>query len=150
MKKSTAQFCFILYSFLSGLTFATLFIMFDISSIMYVFLITSIVFGVFALLGHVTKMDLTKISTILFMGLLAIIVASLINMFIGSATFNFALNVIGIVVFMGYIAYDMQKIKYLEGQVDEDKLAIYGALQLYLDFINLFIRLLQIFGKKND
>lgn len=150
MSKQTAIICFILYSFLTGLTFASIFVLFEMPSIIMVFLGTSIVFGVFAFLGYTTNMDLTKIGTILFMGLLAVILVSIINIFIGNSMVDLILNIIGIVIFLGYIAYDIQKVKRLEGRIDEDNLAIYGALELYLDFINLFIRLIQLFGRRND
>ena len=117
---------------------------------MYVFLATAIVFGLFAFFGYTTNMDLTKIGNILFMGLLGIIIVSIINIFVGSEPLDLLINIIGIVIFVGYIAYDIQKVKQLNDMIEEDKLAIYGALELYLDFINLFIRLIQIFGKNRD
>ena len=120
------------------------------SSIIFIFLITALVFLIFALIGYFTKINLTKLGTILFMGLIGILIASIINIFVQSQTFDLILVIIGIIVFIGYIAYDINKVKRLEGQIDEDKLSIIGALELYLDFINLFIRLLQLFGKNKD
>ena len=150
MSKNGAIFGFLLYSFLSGLTFSSIFLTFKMSSIIFIFLITALVFLIFALIGYFTKIDLTKLGTILFMGLIGILIASIINIFIQSQTFDLILVIIGIIVFIGYIAYDINKVKRLEGQIDEDKLSIIGALELYLDFINLFIRLLQLFGKSKD
>ena len=150
MSKNGAIFGFLLYSFLSGLTFSSIFLTFKMSSIIFIFLITALVFLIFALIGYFTKINLTKLSTILFMGLIGILIASIINIFIQSQTFDLILVIIGIIVFIGYIAYDINKVKRLEGQIDEDKLSIIGALELYLDFINLFIRLLQLFGKSKD
>ena len=150
MSKNGAIFGFLLYSFLSGLTFSSIFLTFKMSSIIFIFLITALVFLIFALIGYFTKINLTKLGTILFMGLIGILIASIINIFIKSQTFDLILVIIGIIVFIGYIAYDINKVKRLEGQIDEDKLSIIGALELYLDFINLFIRLLQLFGKSKD
>lgn len=150
MSKNGAIFGFLLYSFITGLTFSSIFVLFKMSSIMFVFLITAVLFLVFALIGYFTKTDLTKLGSILFMGLLGIILASLLNLIFKSESFDLVLIILGIIIFIGYIAYDINKIKRLEGMVDEDKLAIIGALDLYLDFLNLFIRLIQIFGKSND
>ena len=150
MSKNGAIFGFLLYSFLSGLTFSSIFITFKMSSIIFIFLITALVFLIFALIGYFTKINLTKLGTILFMGLIGILIASIINIFVQSQTFDLILVIIGIIVFIGYIAYDINKVKRLEGQIDEYKLSIIGALELYLDFINLFIRLLQLFGKSKD
>ena len=150
MSKNGAILGFLLYSFITGLTFSSIFVLFKMSSIMFVFLITAVLFLVFALIGYFTKMDLTKLGSILFMGLLGIILASLLNLIFKSESFDLVLIILGIIIFMGYIAYDINKVKRLEGMIDEDKLAIIGALDLYLDFLSLFIRLLQIFGKSND
>ena len=97
-------------------------------------------------------MDLSKLSTYLFMGLIGIIICGIINIFIGSSTVDFVLSIIGIILFVGYTAYDVKVIMNTEkfDLIPEDNLAIYGALQLYLDFINLFIRLIEIFGKSRD
>lgn len=150
MSKNGAIFGFLLYSFITGLTFSSIFVLFKISSIMFVFLITAILFLVFGLIGYFTKTDLTKLGSILFMGLIGIILADLLNLIFKSETFDLVLVILGIVIFIGYIAYDINKVKKLEGMIDEDKLAIIGALDLYLDFLNLFIRLIQLFGKSND
>ena len=150
MSSTIAKICFLLYSFVTGLTFSFLFLVYELYSMIYVFGITALLFGIFALIGYFTKIDLSKFSTFLFMGLLAIVICSLINMFIGNKTFDLVLTIIGIVVFLGYTAYDIQKIKYNLNIFPQDNLAIYGALELYLDFINLFLKLLSLFGKRRD
>ena len=151
MKPTTAKIMFCLYSFLTGLTFSSIFVAYKITSIVYVFGITAIIFLVFALIGYFTKIDLTKIGIYLFMALLGIIICTIINMFVGSEAFDFGLTVFALIVFLIYIAYDIQVVKRnLYMITEEENLAIYGALQLYLDFINIFLRLLQLFGRNND
>lgn len=151
MKPTTAKLLFCAYSFLTGLTFSSIFVIYEISSIIYVFGITALLFLIFALIGYFAKIDLTKIGVYLFMALLGVIICSIINIFVGSETFDLGITIVCLIVFIIYIAYDMQVIKrnlYLIP--GEDNLAIYGALQLYLDFINIFIRLLQLFGRSRD
>ena len=146
----TAKVLFLLYSGLTGLTLSSVFILYDIISIVYTFAITSGLFLVFGLLGYFTKIDLTRIGVYLVMALFGVIIASLINMFIGSEVFDLGLCIIALVIFLAYIAYDIQLIKKnMYGISNEDNLVIYGALQLYLDFINIFIELLRIFGRDN-
>ena len=151
MKPTTAKLLFCAYSFLTGLTFSSIFVVYKMTSIVMVFGITSLIFLVFALIGYFTKLDLTKIGTYLFMILLGVIICSLINMFVGSETFDLTLTIICLIVFIVYVAYDIHIIKRnLYAIPEEDNLAIYGALQLYLDFINIFLRLLQLFGRSRD
>ena len=143
MQVTTARIVFILYSFVSGLTFGSIFIVFKMSSIMLIFLITAILFGIFALIGRFTKLDLTKVGTILLMMLLGIVICTFVNVFLKNDTLDLFVSYISIIVFLGFTAYDMQKIKMLSYEFnDEDKIAIIGALELYLDFINIFIDLL--------
>ena len=146
MSITTARIAFIAYSFLTGLTFSVIFVAYQLGSILLVFLITSLLFAIFAIIGAFTKIDLTKWGTYLIMGLFGIILASIINMFVGNTTADLIISIIGVVIFVIFIAYDMQKIKRLSEVYDEDKLAIAGALELYLDFINLFLRLLNLLG----
>lgn len=150
MKPLTAKICYILYSIVTGLTFSTIFITFEMSSIIMIFLITAILFGILAAYGYFTKRDVTKIGNMLFVALLAIIIISIINIFLRSSSIEIGISIISILIFMGYIIYDMNNIKYLLDSMNDDKAAVYGAFQLYLDFINIFIRLLQFFGKRND
>ena len=152
MSSSVAKASFILYSFVNGLFFSTYFVEFEISSLIFVFLITAIVFAIFALIGATTKLDLTKMGTYLLMGLIGIIICGVINIFVGSSSLDFILTVIGVILFLGYTAYDVKLIMNSDkfAMIPEENLAIYGALELYLDFINLFIRLIEFFGKRSD
>ena len=145
-----AVFAYLLYSFLTGLTLSGIFIIYDITSIIYAFGITSVLVLIFAFIGYFTKVDLTKLSTYLFMGIIGILICSIINMFIGSVTLNFGLLILGVIIFIGYIAFDIQKVKENIYGLDDDKLPLMGAMQLYMDFINLFIRVLELFGKRRD
>ena len=148
MQPTTAKISFLLYSFVSGLTFSSIFVTYQLSSIMYVFLIAAVIFGIFALIGAYTKKDLSKLGTYLAMGLFGVILITIFNLFIGSSTTILILSIVSILIFIGYTAYDVQKILrlYDNSILPEDNLAIYGALELYLDFINIFLDLLQLFG----
>lgn len=151
MKEGTATVLFLLYSALTGLTFSSIFISFELQSILLVFGVTALLFAIFACIGYFTKIDLTKFGTFLFMMLLGLIIVSIVNLFLNSTGLDFILCWIGVIIFVGYIAYDIQKIKLLASTIEnEHKVAIIGALELYLDFINLFLRLLQLFGRNND
>lgn len=152
MKPITAKISFLLYSFVSGLTFSSIFIIYEVSSILFVFLITSIIFAVFAVIGAVTKLDLTKIGTYLLMALFGVILCTIVNIFLNSASFDLFLSIVVVLIFIGLTAYDVQRISKMGSlnMLPEDNLAIYGALELYLDFINLFLRLLQLFGRSSD
>ena len=150
MSPTTARICFLLYSFITGITFGAIFIVYQITSIIYTFLITAIVFGLCALIGKTTKMDLTKMGSYLIIGLFGVIICSIVNIFLKSTGFELILSIITIIIFLGLTAYDIQKIQRLEGIIPEENLPIYGALELYLDFINIFIELLRFFGKAND
>ena len=145
-----AKTMFVVYSLLTGLTFSAIFVVYDLTSIIYVFAITSVVFLIFSLLGHYTKINLSGLGTYLLMALIAIIIASVINIFVGSETLNLGITIVGILVFIAYVAYDVNMIKNSMMDIDEENLAIYWALQLYLDFINLFIRLLRLLGKQKN
>lgn len=147
----SARILFLLYSFLTGVTVSSIFIVYSIGSIIYVFFIAAILFLIFGLIGYFTKLDITKLSSILFMALIGCLVCVIVNMFVNNEMFNLGITIVMVLVFLGYIAYDIQVIKRnLYNIQDEDKLAIYGALELYLDFINLFLRLLSLFGKSKD
>ena len=151
MNPLTTKILYIGYCILTGLTFSSIFVYFEMASLISIFIITAIIFALLALYGYTTKRDLTKLGTIIFIGLIGILIGSLLNMFIfRSAMMDTGIAIIGVLIFVGYIAYDVNKIKYMVTYVGEDKAAVYGAFQLYLDFINLFIRLLQLFGKRND
>lgn len=151
MSPTAAKICFLLYSFVSGLTFSSIFVVYNISSIMTVFLVTALLFGIMSFIGYKTKVDLTKIGFYLLMGLLGVIVVSIVNIFLNSTGLVMILSVICVLLFIGITAYDVQKIKRLEGSgLPEENLAIYGALELYLDFINIFLDLLRIFASNKD
>jgi uncharacterized protein len=152
MKASTAQALFWAFAGVMGISLATIFIQFTGASIARVFFITAGTFAGMSLYGYTTSKDLSGWGSFLMMGLIGVIIASVVNMFIGSSALQFAISVIGVLVFVGLTAYDTQKIKleYAENYTDEakSKLAIMGALRLYLDFINLLILLLQLFGNR--
>ena len=150
MSPTTARICYLLYTFFTGLTFSSIFIVYKIESIMLVFLVTAVLFLIFAIIGKTTKVDLTKISTILLMALLGIIICTIINIFLQNSTFDMILSGISVLIFLGFIAYDIQKIKRLDGWVNEENLAVIGAFELYLDFINIFLDLLNLFGNSKD
>ena len=150
---TTATLMFILYSVINGASFSSIFLIYTASSIATVFFITAGTFGVMALIGYTTKTDLTSIGKYLFMALIGLIIATLVNMFIKSEGFTYILSYIGVLIFVGLTAYDSQKIKQMLLQAPDagegaQKLALLGALTLYLDFINLFIYLLRIFGRR--
>ena len=151
MSATSAKIMFIVYSFVSGLTFSSIFVVYDISSIIFVFLATAIIMLIFALLGYFTKLDLTKLGTYLFMAIIGLLIMMIINLFVGSESFSLGIAIVSIIIFVGFIAFDVQKIKRMVEMeaLPEDNIAIYGALQLYLDFINIFIDLLKIFGRDN-
>ena len=114
-------------------------------------MITAILFGIFALFGKVTNIDLSKFSTFLFIGLIGVILLQIVNIFLMNNTLDMIACVISLIIFLGYIAWDMQKIRYLsETGNNSDNMAIIGAFELYLDFINVFIDLLRLFGREQD
>lgn len=142
---------YLLFSGLMGLTISSIFLFYEIMSIVLIFGIASVLFLLFGLIGYFTKIDLTNIGTILFMFLIGLLLSYLVNMFIGSSTVSLALSVIGLGLFLGYTAYDIQIIKKKMLMIeDQNKLAIYGALQLYIDFIQIFMNLLSLFGRGKD
>jgi len=154
MQASTAQALFWLYAGVMGLSLASIFLVFTGESIARVFFITAGTFAAMSLYGYTTQRDLTQWGSFLIMGVFGIIIAMIVNIFLQSSALAFAISVIGVIVFIGLTAYDTQRIKemyfeYDDGQVATKK-AIMGALQLYLDFINLFVMLLQLFGTRRD
>ncbi len=140
------------YSILTGLTFSSIFVVFELQSIAYAFLGTAAIFGIMALIGKNTKADLTKMGTILFVSLAVCLVVSLINIFLGNTMLDLGIDIVIILIFMGFTVYDMNKIMLYKDSFmgDAEKFYVYGAMELYLDFINLFIRLLSIFGKRRN
>ncbi len=152
MSVSSAQITFWIFSAIMGLSLASIFIVYTQASIARVFFISSGTFAAMSLYGYTTKKDLTKLGGFLFMGLIGIIIASLVNLFFQSSALHFAISVIGVLVFVGLTAYDTQSIKNMYYAGDSEsvggKKALMGALRLYLDFINLFIMLLRLFGQR--
>jgi len=152
MSVSSAQITFWIFSAIMGLSLASIFIVYTQASIARVFFISSGTFAAMSLYGYTTKKDLTKLGGFLFMGLIGIIIASLVNLFFQSSALHFAISVIGVLVFVGLTAYDTQNIKNMYYAGDSEsvggKKALMGALRLYLDFINLFIMLLRLFGQR--
>lgn len=153
MSMTSATLLFILYSALMGVTMSSIFMIYTMSSIASVFFITAGMFLVMSLLGYLTRMDLTRLGSLLFMALIGVVIASVVNIFLGSETLYWIVSYVAVVVFVGLTAYDTQKIKHMlteYGQADEmgHKLALFGALTLYLDFVNLFLYLLRIFGDR--
>jgi len=152
MSASAAQATFWAYAALNGVMFSTIFLVFTGTSVARVFFITAATFGAMSLYGYTTKKDLSGWGTFLFAGLIGILIAAVVNIFLASSALQFAISVIGVVVFVGLTAYDTQQIKeiYYEGDGEEiaAKKSIMGALRLYLDFINIFIMLMQLFGER--
>ena len=152
MQASTAQMLFWAYSGLMGLSLASIFLVFTGESIARVFFITAGTFAAMSLYGYTTQRDLSQFGSFLFMGLIGIIIAGLVNLFLQSSAVQFAISVIGVIVFTGLTAYDTQSIKEMYFEYDDgsvaSKKAVMGALRLYLDFINLFLMLLRLFGDR--
>ena len=151
MKFSTASIVYVIYSVVTGLTFSSFFVIYELGSIMFIFALTALLFGIFALLGYTTNTDLSKFSTIFLMGLIGIILATIINIFLNNGMLEIIISWVSIILFLGITAHDIQKIKALSNVItDENALAIIGALDLYVDFINIFIDLIRLFGKTRD
>ena len=152
MSASKAQTVFWIFAALMGLSLSSIFVVYTETSITRVFFITAGTFGAMSIYGYTTKRDLTKLGSFLMMGLIGIIIASIVNIFMKSTMMYFVISIIGVLIFVGLTAYDTQKIKnmYLASDTGEiiGKKAVMGALTLYLDFINLFIMLLRLFGQR--
>lgn len=156
LQASTALLLFCVYSVLNGITCSAVLLVYTAQSVYTAFLSTAGMFGGMSIYALYTKRDITSWGSFLHMGLIGLLVAMVVNMFVGSSTADMAISVIGIIIFMGLTAYDTAKIKALAtdaGSMDDEsagKIAVIGALQLYLDFINLFLYLIRIFGKRRD
>lgn len=152
LSQSTAQLVFWVYAGLMGLSLGSIFLLYTAESITRVFFITAAMFLAMSLYGYTTKKDLTSMGSFMFMGLIGIVIAGLVNIFLQSSALQFALSLLGVVIFTGLTAYDVQRIKdmYYQSAAGEalGKVAIMGALTLYLDFINLFMSLLRLFGDR--
>jgi len=154
MSVAAAQTTFWIYAALMGLSLSSIFLVFTGQSIVQTFFITAASFGALSLYGYTTKRDLSAMGSFLIMGLFGLIIASLVNIFLASSALGFAISVIGVLIFAGLTAYDTQKIKEMYYDADDvvvvGRKAIMGALTLYLDFINLFMFLLQFLGNRNN
>ncbi len=154
MSFTTATILFIVYSILNGVTLSILLLIYTASSIATTFFVTAGTFGTMAIFGYITKKDLTRIGSLCIMGVIGIIIASLVNLFLQNSMMDMVISYIGVLLFVGLTAYDSQKIKRLlsgdDIEVNEvtQKIALMGAMTLYLDFINLFIYLLRILGDR--
>ena len=152
MSATTATLMFILYSVVNGATLSVIFLAYSTTAIATTFFVTAGTFAAMAVYGAVTKKDLTRMGSLLVMALLGLIIAMVVNIFLKSDTMSFMISCVGVVIFVGLTAYDSQKIKALLGGAEENemtqKIAVLGALTLYLDFINLFLNLLRIFGSR--
>jgi len=146
---------FVAFAIINGISFSSIFYVYHIGSITKVFLSTTALFAVMAIAGYTTKTDLTKMGSILMIGVIGIVIASLINLFMHSAGMDYMISILGVIIFTGLTAYDVQKIKNLGEMSGGDstissKLGVMGALNLYMDFINLFLFLLRLFGGRKD
>lgn len=154
MSRQTATLLFIAYSIVNGLTLSAVFLVYTSSSIASIFLISALMFGGMSLYGLKTKSDLNSAGRYLIMGLIGVIIASVVNMLLRSSTLNWLISILTVVIFTGLTAYDTQKLlnisKYDDGSENFQKVAIIGALQLYLDFINIFLALLRLFGNRRS
>ena len=152
MSAAKAQTVFWIFAALMGLSLSSIFVVYTETSITRVFFITAGTFGAMSLYGYTTKRDLTKLGSFLMMGLIGIIIASIVNIFMKSSMMYFVISILGVLIFVGLTAYDTQKIKNMYSASDTGELmgkkAVMGALTLYLDFINLFIMLLRLFGQR--
>ncbi len=153
MSAASARTMFMVYAAVMGISLSSIFLVYTGASIARVFFITAASFGALSLFGYTTRKDLSGWGSFLFMGLIGIIIASLVNIFLASSALQFAISVIGVLIFAGLTAYDTQQIKemYYDGDSGEvaTKKSVMGALRLYLDFINLFLMLLQLFGNRD-
>jgi FtsH-binding integral membrane protein len=149
-KVSKSVAALMLYSFaaLMGLSFATIFVVYNLGSIVTAFMGAAVLFGVMSIYGSFTKKDLSGFGSLLLVGLIAIIIASVINVFIGSTVFQMVISAIAIIVFLGLTAYDTQRIREMLSVDQTGNAEISSALSLYLNFINIFLSLLQLFGEK--
>lgn len=138
------------FAALMGLSFAVIFAVYTMASIFTAFMGATVLFGTMSVYGYFTKKDLSSLGSILFVGLIAIIIASIINIFIGSTVMQMVISAIGIIIFLGFTAYDTQSIREQIRSGTSTSVEVLGALSLYLDFINLFLSLLQLFGDKKE
>lgn len=151
LSKEMTTVLYLAYSAVTGLTLSSVFIAYELYSVIYVFLATAFIFIALAIYGYKTKKDITKLGPILFFGLIGVVIITLINLLlIKSSNLDIIVTIVSMLIFVGFIAYDIHILKRNLYDIEEDKLVIYGAFQLYLDFINLFLDLLRLFGSSKD
>ena len=151
MTSSTARIMLFCFAGLMGLSMSSIFLIYKLGSIFQVFFISGATFGATALWGYTTKRDLSSMGSFLIMGLIGLVIASVVNIFLQSSAMAFAISLIGVLIFVGFTAYDMQNIKesyYEFYEEDRAKAGVFGALNLYMDFVNIFMSLLQLLGEK--
>ena len=151
MSSSTARIMLFCFAGLMGLSMSSIFLIYKLGSIFQVFFISGATFGATALWGYTTKRDLSNMGSILMMGLIGLLIAGVVNIFLQSSAMAFAISIISVLIFVGFTAYDMQSIKeayYDSYGEDREKAGVFGALNLYMDFVNIFINLLQLLGEK--
>ena len=150
LSKSTLQILLYGFAVLMGVSFATIFAVYNLGSIVSAFMGGAVLFGTLSFWGYFTKKDLSSWGTFLLVGLIAVVLASIVNVFIGSSALAMTVSAIAILVFLGLTAYDTQRIREMVSYENDGKMEVMGALTLYLNFINIFLSLLQLFGQRND
>ena len=148
MSKASLQLFLHGFAALMGLSFATIFVVYNMGSIVTAFMGAAVLFGTMSFYGYFTKRNLDSVGQFMFIGLIAIIIASIINIFIGSTVFQMVISALAIIIFLGLTAYDTQRIRQMVSVDNDGKAEVIGALSLYLDFINIFLSLLQLFGER--
>ena len=148
MSDSTAKFLYLVYAALTGVTFSVIFLAFEVTSILWVFVATAVIFGIFGLIGKNIKIDLSGFGTFLLISLLGMLVLALINAFVANAALDLTICFVTLLIFVGYIVFDINRIMRLSNSQLDEKYAIFWAFQLYLDIINIIIKLLRLFGKR--
>lgn len=148
MSDSTAKFLYLVYAALTGVTFSVIFLAFEVTSILWVFVATAVIFGIFGLIGKNIKIDLSGFGTFLLISLLGMLVLAIINAFVANAALDLTICFVTLLIFVGYIVFDINRIMRLSNSQLDEKYAIFWAFQLYLDIINIIIKLLRLFGKR--
>lgn len=150
MTRFQAQVALQAFAAVMGVSFATVFVVYNLGSIISAFMGAAVLFGTMSVYGYFTRRDLTSVGEFLFVGLIAIVLASIVNIFVGSTVLQMVVSALAIIIFLGLTAYDTQKIREMISYENDGRLEVLGALTLYLDFINLFLNLLQLFGGRKD
>lgn len=150
MSDTIAKILYLVYAALTGVTFSVIFVAYEVSSIIWVFLATATIFGILGFVGNKLKVDLSSFGTFLFVALISMLVLALINFFVASIALDLTICFVSLLIFMGYIVYDINRIKKLGELAPTEKYAVFWAFQLYLDIINIIIKLLRLVGRERD